>query len=151
MLVSTLYRSNHHSGIHVAEFLVERQRGSRIIAIISSKNYDGYAVVALDGVGIFPVVERITAERIPTRTLKTGQVACITTGSPVPDGADAVVKIENTRSVDGREIENEVTVNILRSVKIGENIRPVGSDIRSGELLVDAHERLHIKQKIILF
>ncbi|ETL98386.1 hypothetical protein L917_04519 [Phytophthora nicotianae] len=102
---------------------------------------DGYAVVAADGVGTFPVVERIAAGDMPSSALKHGQVSYITTGSPVPDGADAVVKIEDTSSVEGSEKpERETAVNILKTVKAGQNIRPIGSDISPGEVLVDAHE-----------
>lgn len=122
---------------------------------------DGYAVVAADGVGTvravsfafcdrsnavwvqFPVVERIAAGGLPTGALQPGHVAYITTGSPVPDGADAVVKIEDTSGVDGDErsaFVNEKAVNILKAVKPGQNIRPIGSDIQPGELLVDARE-----------
>ncbi|EEY60213.1 gephyrin-like protein [Phytophthora infestans T30-4] len=102
---------------------------------------DGYAVVAVDGVGTFPVVERIAAGDMPSKALKPGQVSYITTGSPVPDGADAVVKIEDTSSVEGSvRHEREVAVNILKAVNAGQNIRPIGSDISPGEVLVDAHE-----------
>ncbi|KAG2505206.1 hypothetical protein JM16_009049 [Phytophthora kernoviae] len=102
---------------------------------------DGYAVVAEDGVGTFPVVERIAAGSMPLSTLKLGQVSYITTGSPVPDGADAVVKIEDTSAVEGSGGSAiEEAVNILKGVKVGQNIRPIGSDIRPGEVLVDTHE-----------
>jgi molybdopterin biosynthesis enzyme len=70
-------------------------------------------------------------------------VAYITTGSPVPEGADAVVKVEDTSGVDGDErvaSASERAVNILKAVRPGQNIRAVGSDIQPGELLVDAHE-----------
>lgn len=78
---------------------------------------------------------------MPANALKAGQVSYLTTGSPIPDGADAVVKIEDTSSVDGGDKEGtEVAVNILKAVKAGQNIRPVGSDISPGEVLVDAHE-----------
>ncbi|KAG7380662.1 hypothetical protein PHYBOEH_011345 [Phytophthora boehmeriae] len=79
---------------------------------------DGYAVVAADGVGTFPVVERIAAGDMPMSALQPGQVSYITTGSPVPDGADAVVKIEDTSAVE--KSENSITeaeVNILKDAE----------------------------------
>uniref|UniRef100_K3XC11 MoaB/Mog domain-containing protein n=1 Tax=Globisporangium ultimum (strain ATCC 200006 / CBS 805.95 / DAOM BR144) TaxID=431595 RepID=K3XC11_GLOUD len=100
---------------------------------------DGYAVVAADGEGEFAVVERIAAGDVPNRAITAGQVAYITTGSPVPEGADAVVKIEDTEGVYN-DSKSEVAVKILRGVKVGQNIRDIGSDIMPGELLVDAHE-----------
>ncbi|RLN73968.1 hypothetical protein BBJ28_00006644 [Nothophytophthora sp. Chile5] len=97
---------------------------------------DGYAVVAADGVGT-----RIAAGDMPASALVPGQVAYITTGSPVPEGADAVVKVEDTSAAEGSEDSTrEVAVNVLKAVKTGQNIRAIGSDISPGELLVDAHE-----------
>ncbi|GMF11244.1 unnamed protein product [Phytophthora lilii] len=91
--------------------------------------------------GQFPVVERIAAGDMPASALKPGQVSYITTGSPVPDGADAVVKVEDTSSVEGSEkLQREEAVNILKAVKEGQNIRAIGSDISPGEVLVDAQE-----------
>ncbi|CAI5731075.1 unnamed protein product [Peronospora destructor] len=129
--------------IHKAAGLVlsESVRSTESLPPFRASIMDGYAVIASDGVGSLPVVERIAAGEMPTRALKTGQVAYITTGSPVPDGADAVVKIEDIRSVDSSETERKVAlVNILKPVKAGQNIRLVGSDICPGELLVDAHK-----------
>ncbi|GLE05739.1 hypothetical protein PINS_up014787 [Pythium insidiosum] len=106
---------------------------------------DGYAVVAADGVGEFPVVNRIAAGDVPNGAISAGQVAYITTGSPVPDGADAVVKIEDTDGVfDSTSDTNtqEVAVKILKAVKPGQNIRAVGSDIQPGEQLLATHERV---------
>jgi gephyrin len=83
-------------------------------------------------------VERIAAGVIPTQALTSGTVSYITTGSPVPDGADAVVKIEDTEAVDA-SIDNthqEKSVRILVGVKAGQNIRPIGSDIVAGEKLL---------------
>lgn len=91
----------------------------------------------------FPVIERVVAGGLPNNKLEPGQVVYITTGSPVPDGADAVVKIEDTSSVEGdarAASSQEREVNILKAVKAGQNIRPVGSDIQPDEVLVNAHE-----------
>ena len=56
---------------------------------------DGYAVVSADGAGEFPVTgdgSRAGGRR--TGAVSPGSVCYITTGAPVPDGADAVVMIE---------------------------------------------------------
>jgi gephyrin len=58
------------------------------------------------------------------------------TGAPLPPGADAVVKVENTESADGHVIIHQ------EMVRAGENIRPVGADVRAGELLVRAGRRI---------
>ena len=86
-------------------------------------------------------MERIAAGDTPLKTIESGQVSYVATGCPVPNGADAVVKIEDTSSVDDDKEEGiEATVTILKAVKAGQNIRPIGSDICPGEVLVDDHE-----------
>lgn len=102
---------------------------------------DGYAVIAADGVGTFSVVERIAAGDMPSSRLHSGQVSYITTGSPVPDGADAVVKVEDTSSIKSSKTpKQESAVQILKAAEPEQNIRPIGSDIKTGEVLVNAHE-----------
>lgn len=68
------------------------------------------------------------------RPLLPGQVAYITTGAPVPEGADAVVPIEDTRPADGGRVE------ILSTAVIQEGIwiRPIGCDISAGSLVLRA-------------
>jgi molybdopterin biosynthesis enzyme len=48
-----------------------------------------------DGPGVYDMVGTVTAGNIPSFTLERGKVAKITTGSPVPDGADAIVMVVN--------------------------------------------------------
>ncbi|MFZ1769689.1 MAG: hypothetical protein WAU00_10860, partial [Caldilinea sp.] len=57
---------------------------------------DGYAVVAADGPGEFPVIGEVTAGRVAEFVVAPGTVAYITTGAPLPAGADAVVMVEET-------------------------------------------------------
>ena len=97
---------------------------------------DGYAVVAADGPGIYPVVGAATAGHLPDFTLQSGQVAYITTGAPVPDGADAVVMVEET---DPREDDR---VHIRAAAKPGQDIRPVGVDVADGEVVLRKGDRL---------
>lgn len=92
---------------------------------------DGYAVYAADGPGIYQVVAQITAGKDGrTTSLKAGEVAYITTGSPVPDGADAVIMIERTEAVNEGEAQR---VKILDQMEIGTNIRPIGCDVAQGQ------------------
>ena len=102
---------------------------------------DGYAVVAGDGPGIYPVVGAATAGHLPDFTLQPGQVAYITTGAPVPDGADAVVMVEET---DPREDDH---VHIRTAAKPGQDIRPVGVDVADGEVVLRKGDRPYWKEK----
>ena len=97
---------------------------------------DGYAVLSLDGEGVYPVVSEATAGSTfgDAFLLQTGQVCRVSTGGPVPDGADAVVQVEDTAlleaSPDGSE---ELVVRIGKSVAAGTDVRPIGCDISVGQ------------------
>ncbi len=97
---------------------------------------DGYAVVHDDTMLEREIVGTGFAGEDLRLSLSSGQAARIMTGAPVPEGATAVVMIENT-STDGNTVEiHQPTVND------GENIRPVGTDMRRGDMLVPAGTRL---------
>ena len=89
---------------------------------------DGFAVHSSDGIGKFPIIESITAGNTGA-ILPKGCVAYITTGSPIPEGADAVVKVESTKICDAKAD----IVEILEHVKPGTFIRPIGFDVKQGE------------------
>ena len=93
---------------------------------------DGYAVRAADVQGAsaehparLRVIERIPAGRFPTRSIGPGECARIFTGAPVPEGADSVVRQEDT---DG----GDETVSITANRDAGVNVRRAGEDVRRG-------------------
>jgi molybdopterin molybdotransferase len=71
----------------------------------------------------------IPAGTFPSFGIGLGQAARIMTGAPIPDGADAVQKVERTKSHD------EV-VEILEQVPAGENIVPRGAEVQRGDLVL---------------
>merc|ERR1719220_3083729 len=99
---------------------------------------DGYAVIASDGPGVRQVRGEASAGASPHMApLASGEVIRINTGAPVPPGADAVVMVEETKLVEATEEGEEVKVEILtKNVEVGQDIRPVGSDISEGELVL---------------
>jgi len=99
---------------------------------------DGYAVIASDGAGVRQVRGEASAGASPDMApLVPGEVIRINTGAPVPPGADAVVMVEETKLVEATEEGEEVKVEILtKKVEVGQDIRPVGSDIREGEVVL---------------
>jgi len=101
---------------------------------------DGYAVIAADGPGDYPVMGDVTAGRVADFTLKPGTVAYITTGAPLPAGADAVVMVEETTPLPATQ--NQPMVRIRSGVKAGADVRPIGVDVASGEQVLAAGERL---------
>jgi len=93
---------------------------------------DGYAVVAADTAGAsrsapmrLRVVDRIFTGQVSQARIASGVCAEIATGAPLPDGADAVVMVEETaRSVD--------SVDIFAAATKGQNIGRRGADMEAG-------------------
>ena len=104
----------------------------------NNASMDGFAVRAADVTGASPaapvplrVVETIAAGRHGTRGVGPGEAARIMTGAPLPDGADCVVRVEDTSSsVD--------TVAVRDDRDAGANVRAAGEDVRSGTVVVRA-------------
>lgn len=111
---------------------------------------DGYAVRGEDLRGAseqrpvrLRVVEQLPAGRFPTRTIGPGECARIFTGAPLPDGADSVVRQEDT---DG----GAETVTIVRDRDVGVNLRRTGEDIRRGATVLTAGTELGPSQLGVL-
>lgn len=96
----------------------------------STSAMDGYAVRAAElGDGPVPIAFRVAAGDRP-QSLPAGVVAGIATGAPVPDGADAVVPIEDATEDAGGLLADRPS--------LGAAIRPAGSDIEAGQVVVAA-------------
>jgi len=101
---------------------------------------DGYAVRGSDVAGAsrdHPVVLRVVgllrAGDLPSSPVAAGEAIRIMTGAPLPEGADSVVRREDT---DG---EGEVgRVRILDDRDAGRNVRPGGQDMRAGDLVLES-------------
>lgn len=101
---------------------------------------DGYAVRSADVVEVpveLPVVEEVAAGRPAGRPLGPGEAMRIFTGAPIPEGSDAIVKVESTERLD-----NGTRVLISESVAEGTHIRPAGDDIRPGDRVAAAGDEL---------
>ncbi len=100
---------------------------------------DGFALRAADTHGADgerPVRLRVVGESragVPaTGRLEPGCAARVSTGAALPDGADAVVRVEDTADAGGDQVA------ILVQVSAGHDVRPVGDDIATGEVVVPA-------------
>jgi molybdopterin molybdotransferase len=102
---------------------------------------DGYAVRAADtrrppaaqvkdGAVELEVLEDLAAGRLSNKTVGPGQAIRIMTGAPLPDGADAVVMVEDTAKSAGK-------VKVWREVKPGDNIGLAGEDLKRGETALE--------------
>lgn len=91
---------------------------------------DGFAVIAADGPGSRRIVGDQMAGYMTGLRVEPGMAARVTTGAPIPSGADTMVMVEQTEERDGQ-------VNILTSdLQPGSNIRPMGQDIETGQLVL---------------
>jgi molybdopterin molybdotransferase len=100
-----------------------------------SSAMDGYALRAENAPGRLPIVARIAAGRPADRALGPGEAMAIATGGVVPEGADAVIRLEDVAEEDNM-------LDVPRAVSVGENVRPRGGDVRRGDTVVAAGTRL---------
>lgn len=101
-----------------------------------NSSMDGYAVRAADVAHAsaespvdLPVLETVRAGQRPSRSLEPGSAIRVMTGAPVPNGADSVIRVEDT---DG----GETRVVIRDSRDAHRNLRPRGEDMRVGDIVV---------------
>jgi len=88
---------------------------------------DGYAVRSDDDATIRRVIgSQYAGTMAATLRVELGTAAYVTTGAPIPPGADAMVMVERTEAAGD-------AVRILASPQRGDGIRPVGSDLKRGE------------------
>ena len=98
---------------------------------------DGYAVVAEDtfGAGTFApqvlrCVEKVYTGQVPTRSLKRGECTEIATGAPIPEGADAVVMVEETeKAADG-------AIRVFTPVYPRQHVGRRAADIANGQTIL---------------
>jgi len=128
-----------------AESVKLEQTLGRVLAkdVYANRDIPPYDVSAMDGYAVrsadikqvtstLEITEDIKAGDMPTMTVGAGQCARIMTGAPMPDGADAVIRVEGTQAVSDR------TVQINVAVKPGSDIRLRGEGMRNGEVVLTA-------------
>ena len=130
--------------------LSESVRAPMTLPAWDNSAMDGYAVRAEDIDAATPerpvtlrVLETVAAGHFATRPVRVGDAIRIMTGAPLPDGADTVVRVEDT---DGGT--TQVLVRNARDAR--RNIRPRGEDFREGDALLDAGAPLGAAQLGIL-
>ena len=105
---------------------------------------DGYALRAIDTRGAsesspryLVVVGEVAAGSMPAQEIKPGTAIRIMTGAPLPDGADAVVRFEDTDEVNRKSSGGDLSqIGILCQAKKGLNVRGRGEDITKGDLVL---------------
>ncbi|MHA1973705.1 MAG: molybdopterin molybdotransferase MoeA [Candidatus Hodarchaeales archaeon] len=125
--------------------LAEDIYANRSIPPFNRSAMDGYAVKASDTVGASesnPLTLRVIGDieigQFPSERIKPGTAIRIPTGGMVPEGADAVVMVEDTAIISQESNEIEV----YGSVHPGKNVSYAGEDFKKNELILRAGKRL---------
>ena len=137
----------------VGSVLAEDVTARESVPAFRASIVDGYAIIASKHMmvpstkGIFPVVGISHAEAGgEADELRIGEVSRITTGAPLPPGATSVVMVEDTvlrsKTEDGTE-EKEIEV-LTADIEPGENVREVGSDVQSGDVIMKRGEGITV-------
>ena len=112
--------------------LAEDAVADRDVPAFRNSAMDGYAVRGADvsraGTRL-EVIGAVAAGAMPKGTVGRGQAMRIMTGAPMPDGADTVVRVEDTDN--GSQM-----VAIRKATSIGTAVRQAGEDLRSGEAIL---------------
>ncbi len=117
---------------------------------------DGFAVHAEDTFGAAPlapnelvVVGTSMPGTLPERALQPGEALRIMTGAPLPDGADAVVMVENT-DAHGDHGRGARAVRILEAVPPGKHVGRRGEDVKVGDVVLAAGRHLRAADVAVL-
>ena len=98
---------------------------------------DGYAIDVGDGSTQRRIIERVIAGGIPEKSVEPGTTILVMTGAPIPRGANAVVKHEETQLLD------ETTVQFPdQPGKVGAGIFRQGSSFQKGQVVLQAGKRV---------
>lgn len=110
---------------------------------------DGYAIIAADSQGAcqqspvsLKVVDNIPAGTTASRRIKAQTAARIMTGAPIPPGADAVIRFEETSEyIPAADVAAD-EVLLYHPVAQGDNVRLAGEDIKAGQIILQAGHQL---------
>jgi molybdopterin molybdotransferase len=98
---------------------------------------DGYAINPEDTKtasttkpATFKIMGKLFPADYPTTAhVHRGEAIYVACGAPIPKGASATVKVEETRLREG-------TIEIVRKIEVGEGIIPLGDDVKKGALIL---------------
>ena len=108
---------------------------------------DGFAIKSEDSYGVneenpkkLKVIDFLEAGSFTDKTVELGKCVEISTGAPIPEGADAVVMVEfSNRPEDNDELKDD-EIEILTSVTPSQDIGQKGSDVKKGQTILEEVE-----------
>jgi molybdenum cofactor synthesis domain-containing protein len=111
---------------------------------------DGFAVVAKDTFRCtqqkpakLEIIYECKIGEEPKRKISSGEAVELATGSQIPDGSDAVVKVENTA-------RSGSTLMVVFPVTPGENVSEIGEDVKKDEVIVESGQSVRPQDVSIL-
>lgn len=122
----------------VGRILAEPVVAPHDVPSFSNSAMDGFAVRAEDVSSpgaVLEIVEGVAAGQVATVTVGEGETIKIMTGAPMPEGADTVVRVEDTEEEDGK-------VRIATAPPAGNSVRPPGGDVAADSTVFPAGTRL---------
>ena len=122
----------------VGRVLAEAVVSSEDVPHFANSAMDGFAVRAADVSepdAVLEVLADLPAGHVASVSMSDGQTIRIMTGAPMPDGADTVVRVEDT-TADGDK------VRIHTVVAEGTYVREAGGDVRAGQVVFDPGLRM---------
>lgn len=125
-----------HLGAAHGRVLAADLTATRDVPPFRNSAMDGFAVRHADlhgsaGPVSLAVIGTIAAGDVPHLEVRTGAAAAVMTGAIVPDGADTVVRVEETQR-DGDD------VRIRSKPPLGDHVRHPGEDLRAGDVALAA-------------
>lgn len=125
--------------------LAENIYAKRSIPPFDRSCMDGYAVRSADTIGasdnnplLLEVIGELEIGEVPSVSVEPGTGIWIPTGGVMPDGADAVIMVEDTANIP----EGGNNIEIYASTHPGKNVAPAGEDIENNTLLFRVGRRL---------
>jgi molybdopterin molybdotransferase len=110
-----------------------------------NSSMDGFAVRAADVITAatdhpvsLAVTQDIPAGQAPDKPVRSGEAARIMTGAPMPDGADAIIPVENTDAKWREGDPAPAHVQIYSTVQPGDYVRPGGESVAIGQTILKA-------------
>jgi len=118
-------------------------RSTRDVPPFSRAGMDGYALRAEDTFGanryepkVLRVIDKVYTGQVPTKSVEPGTAIEIATGAPMPQGADAVVMVEETEKAGD-------DVRVLTPVYPRQNVGRQGADIVVGQTVITSGDVLN--------
>lgn len=125
-------------GDAVGRILAQPVVAAHDVPSFANSAMDGFAVRASDVSApgaVLSILEDVAAGQVSTVAVGPGEATKIMTGAPMPEGADTVVRVEDT-------VQDDDKVRILTSVALGTSVRPPGGDVTAGAVVFPAGTRL---------